>query len=215
MDSLEEKNNKNEIQPIQDSEKVSDLKAVSETDIDNKSRELTYEIASSESSEEIEELSKKLNINNTKKNAFRVVKLNDLLDKINQEAINRFEKRPGEISNKEILDYMNAIQNQIDRSQKTVDSIRDIKAVQLNTTQNNTTVNIHMPGDEVANLDKNSRDKILSIIADILGETNKDIVLDIAETNVRDVQKTIDIENKKTDEDSQIDVDDDSFEGDE
>ena len=103
--------------------------------------DLTDAIARAQTKEELEELYQKFNLNNTKKNALRITQLNDLLDQVNKQASDRFTRRPDEISNKEILDYMTAIQNQIERSQRTVDGIRDLTAVQFNSTQNNT-VNI-------------------------------------------------------------------------
>lgn len=154
----------------------------SEKTLNDKARELSVRIAAAESPAEAQQLIDSFNFNNTKKNIYRINKLNDLLDTINQEAVNRFEKRPAEISNKEVLDYMNAVQNQIDRSQKTVASLNNISAVQVNNTQNNT-VNIKVGDTEVDNLTKASRDKITSLVAEILKQTalktENDIVLDV------------------------------------
>lgn len=168
--------------------------------------DLTLAIAKAESKEELEALYQKFNINNTKKNALRINQLNNLLDQVNQQAVERFNRRPETVSNKEILDYMNAIQNQIERSQRTVDGIKDITAIQVNNTQNNT-VNIHVKDTDIPYLSKDSRDRITDLVASILQESNK-----VKNEDIIDITETIeDIENPA----KNVSVEDDEFTGDE
>lgn len=168
--------------------------------------DLTLAIAKAESREELEALYQKFNINNTKKNALRINQLNNLLDQVNQQAVERFNRRPETVSNKEILDYMNAIQNQIERSQRTVDGIKDITAIQVNNTQNNT-VNIHVKDTDIPYLSKDSRDRITDLVASILQESNK-----VKNEDIIDITETIeDIENPT----ENVSVEDDDFTGDE
>lgn len=160
--------------------------------IDNASKDIINKISKAKNKDELETLYQEFNINNTKKNAIRISQLNELLDKVNNEAAERLIKRPEQISNKEILDYMTAIGNQIERSQKLVDGIKDINAVQVNNTQN--TVNINV-GNETKNLSKQSRDKIRNIIADILNEKKeeKDKIIEVESDEKIDVENNIDI----------------------
>ena len=168
--------------------------------------DLTLAIAKAESKEELEALYQKFNINNTKKNALRITQLNNLLDQVNEQAVERFNRRPETISNKEILDYMNAIQNQIERSQRTVDGIKDITAIQVNNTQNNT-VNIHVKDTDIPYLSKDSRDRITDLVASILQESNT-----VKNEDIIDITKTIeDIENPT----ENVNTEDDDFTGDE
>ena len=168
--------------------------------------DLTLAIAKAESKEELEALYQKFNINNTKKNALRINQLNNLLDQVNQQAVERFNRRPETVSNKEILDYMNAIQNQIERSQRTVDGIKDITAIQVNNTQNNT-VNIHVKDTDIPYLSKDSRDRITDLVASILQESNT-----VKNEDIIDITKTIeDIENPT----ENVNTEDDDFTGDE
>ena len=168
--------------------------------------DLTLAIAKAESKEELEALYQKFNINNTKKNALRITQLNNLLDQVNEQAVERFNRRPETISNKEILDYMNAIQNQIERSQRTVDGIKDITAIQVNNTQNNT-VNIHVKDTDIPYLSKDSRDRITDLVASILQESNT-----VKNEDIIDITKTIeDIENPT----ENVNAEDDDFTGDE
>ena len=170
------------------------------TIVDNDTTDLINKIAQSKNKDELENLYQQFNINNTKKNAIRIAQLNNLLDKVNNEAEERLTKRAEQISNKEILDYMNAIGNQIERSQKLVDGIKEITAVQVNNTQNNVNINVG----ESVKLNKESRNKITDIISMILKENT-------------DESKTVEvIEDPKAIKETEIDetIDDDEFEGD-
>ena len=190
-----QENDKNEVATIDSNELIRKT-----------AEELTLSIAKAESKEELEALYQKFNINNTKKNALRITQLNNLLDQVNEQAVERFNRRPETISNKEILDYMNAIQNQIERSQRTVDGIKDITAIQVNNTQNNT-VNIHVKDTDIPYLSKDSRDRITDLVASILQESNK-----VKNEDIIDITETIeDIENPTED----VSVEDDEFTGDE
>ena len=152
--------------------------------IDSTSDELIDRISKTNDKEELQSLYQQFNINNTKKNAIRVAELNQLLDKVNKEATERLTKRPEQISNKEMLDYMTAIGNQIERSQKIVDGIKDITAVQINNTHN--TVNINMGDDTTTRLTKESRDKIANVISLILEENKKKTIIDADDMKSQD-----------------------------
>ena len=152
--------------------------------VDSTSDELIDRISKTNDKEELQSLYQQFNINNTKKNAIRVAELNQLLDKVNKEATERLTKRPEQISNKEMLDYMTAIGNQIERSQKIVDGIKDITAVQINNTHN--TVNINMGDDTTTRLTKESRDKIANVISFILEENKKKTIIDADDMKSQD-----------------------------
>ena len=154
-----------------------------ENQVDDKAKEISKEIAKAENKSELDSLYDMFKINDTKKNIFRINKLNHLLDKVTDEAMARFENRPGEMSNKEVIDYMNVIQNQIERSKNTVDSIKEINAVQVNNTVN---VNIN---NEVSTLSRESREKIIDAIKNILTSTSNDTIIDIKSEDVQEEDK--------------------------
>ena len=154
-----------------------------ENQVDDKAKEISKEIAKAENKNELDSLYDMFKINDTKKNIFRINKLNHLLDKVTDEAMTRFENRPGEMSNKEVIDYMNVIQNQIERSKNTVDSIKEINAVQVNNTVN---VNIN---NEVSTLSRESREKIIDAIKNILTSTSNDTIIDIKSEDVQEEDK--------------------------
>ena len=171
--------------------------------VDSTSDELIDRISKTNDKEELQSLYQQFNINNTKKNAIRVAELNQLLDKVNKEATERLTKRPEQISNKEMLDYMTAIGNQIERSQKIVDGIKDITAVQINNTHN--TVNINMGDDTTTRLTKESRDKIANVISFILEENKKKTIIDAddiksQDSNIQSVDEKVVINDTDEDE---------------
>lgn len=107
------------------------------------------------------------NMNQTKKNAARIIKLEDLLDKVEDEVANRFNKRPDNMSNKEVIDYMTAISAQIDRSQKRVDIMTGDDAIPISvvgeSTENNYNINLG------TDLNKDNKENVVDAIKSILG----------------------------------------------
>ena len=158
-----------------------------ENQVDSTAAELSKQIAKAESKNELDSLYDVFKINDAKKNVFRINKLNNLLDKVTDEAIARFENRPGEMSNKEVIDYMNAVQNQIDKSKSIVDETKNINLTQVNNTVN---VNIN---NEQPTLTRESRERIVDFIKEIL-DNNKENT-DIIDMTADEVQKGDNKEN--------------------
>lgn len=160
---------------------------VLEDQVDDTAIELSKQIAKAENKNELDPLYDAFKINDAKKNIFRINKLNNLLDKVTDEAIARFENRPGEMSNKEVIDYMNAVQNQIDKSKSIIDETKNINLTQVNNTVN---VNIN---NEQPTLTRESRERIVDFIKEIL-DNNKEIT-DIIDMTADEVQEGDNKEN--------------------
>ena len=160
---------------------------VLEDQVDDTAIELSKQIAKAENKNELDSLYDVFKINDAKKNIFRINKLNNLLDKVTDEAIARFENRPGEMSNKEVIDYMNAVQNQIDKSKSIIDETKNINLTQVNNTVN---VNIN---NEQPTLTRESRERIVDFIKEIL-DNNKEIT-DIIDMTADEVQEGDNKEN--------------------
>lgn len=99
-----------------------------------------------------------------KKNALRTLKLSELLDKVSDNMTERFEKRPDEFSNKDLIDYMNVVGSTLEKSQKSLNQIEDIPPIKYN--QQNTQVNINI----MDGLSRESRENILEAIKSIIGD---------------------------------------------
>ena len=122
------------------------------------------------------------NMNQSKKNALRIIKLNNLLSKVEDQAIERFERRPDQVSNKELLEYMNVVSNQIDRAQKSVDTLSLRPAIQVTNQRNEVNINV---GPE---LDRDSKERVMDAISALLKQVQKNTE-QAAEYEVIDVQE--------------------------
>lgn len=141
--------------------------ALAPVKFDKQNEEIIQGIIDANDKEELTKQFDLFNMNQSKKNALRLIKLEGLLNKVEDQAIKRFEERPDQVSNRELLDYMQVVSAQIERSQKVVDSIHDkpmIKAV-----QNNTEINVNL-GTE---LDRDSKANVVSAIKGIIGLLQK------------------------------------------
>ena len=108
------------------------------------------------------------NMNQSKKNALRIIKLNNLLSKVEDQAIERFEKRPDQVSHKELLEYMNVVSGQIDRAHKQVDTLSAAPTINMLTQKNE--VNINVGGQE---LDRDSKERVMDAISALLKQVQK------------------------------------------
>lgn len=117
------------------------------------------------------------NMNQSKKNALRIVKLNTLLDKVQDQAIERFEKRPDQVSNRELLDYMNVVSGQIDRAQKQVDTLSMTPTIQVTQQKNEVNINVN-PG-----LDRDSKERVMDAISALLKQVNNKVSTPVEPSN--------------------------------
>lgn len=136
--------------------------------LDTTEHELMLKIINAPTKEELQTQFDLFNINQSKKNALRVVKLNNLLDKVEDQAIERFEKRPDQVSNKELLEYMNVISNQIDRAQKSVDGLKDTSAIHITNQKNELNINVG------PQLNRDSKERVMDAIAILLKQVQKE-----------------------------------------
>lgn len=121
--------------------------------------------------DELKDLTHLFNLNQSKKNILRISKLNDLLDKVSDQAMERLDTRAFDISDRDLMTYMQVFQNTIDKSQQNIENATSQPMIQINQ-QNN--INIEEGG-----LSKESRDKILSVI---------DTIKKMAEENINNTQ---------------------------
>lgn len=131
--------------------------------LDTKSESIVSDIIDTDNTDDLKALTNMFNINMAKKNMLRLLKLNGLLDSLSDVAVERLQNNPDEITNKELMEYLNVVQNLIDKSTKTVDTVNTAPVIQINT-QNNVLVT---SDGESLNLSKESRDKVLDVVAQL------------------------------------------------
>lgn len=165
---------------------MSDEKKVPDTidKIQQRANELCEAVQNEDDEKKLEDLYHEFNVNNTRKNVVRLNELNKLLDEVNDQAYKRFKNNPAEMSNKDVLDYMNAVQSQIERSEKTVNGLKEINATQINNSTTN--VQINVGGESTTMPNQASRDRITDAINEILRGLSKPDNKDVIEAEVTD-----------------------------
>ena len=142
------------------------------TKINSDNKELTQQLLDCKDLDKVKELTALFNLNAQKKSAVRILKMNNLLDKVTNEIIERFDNRSQTFTNDDLLKYMQVVENSIDKSSKTLGMVEDTPAIQH---QQNNQVNIQVnePG-----LNRDSRQKVLDAVNQILQQaktSDKDI----------------------------------------
>ena len=132
-------------------------------------QQVVKDIVAAPNKEELEKQFQLFNMNQVKKNALRIIKLNDLLTKVEDLALERFEKRPDQVSNKELLDYMNAVSNQIEKAQNFSKETFSTEVGGIKIRQEKTEVNINV----APVLNRNEKDRVVDVISVLLNQMKK------------------------------------------
>lgn len=140
--------------------------------LDKSSEDLIKNIVLEQDPDRLKDLVSLFNTVQSKKNIVRVDAFSKLLDKISDQMIERFEKKPGEFSNKDLLDYLNAVRSAMDKSDIVPENIN------MPVIQNNTQVNLNID----TGLSKESKERVADAVNSILAKLkNNNSVIDITE----------------------------------
>lgn len=140
--------------------------------LDKSSEDLIKNIVLEQDPDKLKDLVSLFNTVQSKKNIVRVDAFSKLLDKISDQMIERFEKKPGEFSNKDLLDYLNAVRSAMDKSDIVPENIN------MPVIQNNTQVNLNID----TGLSKESKERVADAVNSILAKLkNNNSVIDITE----------------------------------
>lgn len=161
-------------------------KAIDSIPLDVAEKEIIAKIIEAPTRSELQQQFDAFNINQSKKNALRIVKLNSLLGKVEDQAIARFEKRPDQISNKELLEYINVISGQIDRAQKNVDTLSAAPMISVAAQKTDVTINV---GND---LSRDSKERVMDAISALLKQVK-------AATDAQNDQIEVEFEDKTDD----------------
>lgn len=182
---------------MEDEGKVTSNDIIDLIPLDNKTNEIANKIINTEDISQCQDLVKLFNLNQAKKNVLRVLKLNSLLDHVSDEMINRFQNKPGEFANNDLLNYMNVVQNSIDRANKSLNLVDEVPNISL------TQVNVNV---EENKLDRDSRARVAEAVMKML-ELAKSKKMDL-----KDDQELIPTELIKEESDERIDDSENSIE---
>lgn len=134
-------------------------KVLSET-----TNDVVSKLVESQELDEIKQLTQLFNLNQMKKDAVRVTKLNDILDKLDEQVYKRVEDHPDQFSNADLLNYINTIQQTVNKSTQNVSGINQMPLIQLN--QQNNVINVSEDS-----LSRESREKIFNAVKQFLDST--------------------------------------------
>lgn len=149
------------------------LSTLSGSSLDEVSKSLVDQIVDEQDPDKLKNLVSLFNINQSKKNLIRVEMFSRLMDKISIQMMERFEKKPGEFSNKDLLDYLSAVRSAIDKNDINVDNMP------TPVIQNNTQVNISVDA-----LDRNSKERVADAVKSILSKLSSyDDIVDVSDVD--------------------------------
>lgn len=139
------------------------------------STDIANQILESDSLPEIKQLTHLFNLNQNKKEALRILALNNSLDKVYDEMAHRVEDFPGSFSNKDLLEYVNTIQKSIDRSSVNLNLIDESPSI-IPVQQNNTQINVN-----INSADRYTRERVYQVLENLLTDNidTEDIDVDV------------------------------------
>lgn len=133
------------------------------------SEENKQQLMDATSKKELEEIVSIFNLDIAKKNLLRSAVYSEMVDKVIEEMSKRVEKTPGQFSNKELLEYMSALQAQLSKNTLENKELPNI-AIQQNI------VNVNSP---LASFDRESKDRMREALKAIFDQTTQgDIIED-------------------------------------
>lgn len=166
-----------EEEPLEDEDKATltmepPVVVVEPISLKSSSDEIVDRIAKADSIDELKELTKLFHLSLAKKEAARALTQSDLVDLLMAQAKERITKRADELSNKDVLDYMTALQTSIDKSSKALED-KIVEAPPLTLNQTNQEININIGSGKSVVIDDESRARILEVIEAISKGTNQ------------------------------------------
>jgi hypothetical protein len=139
------------------------IKKINLTPIDTQTADLAQQILDETDVDRVKDLTNLFNLNAQKRNVVRVLKMHDLLDKVTDQVVTRFERTPDNFSNEDLIKFMQVTENSIEKANKTLSQVEQTPAIQY---QQNNQVNINI-GNE---LDRESRQRVTDTVQAILSK---------------------------------------------
>lgn len=169
------------------SELLPETVVVQPVSIVSSKEEIVDRVKKAETTDELKELEEMFSVALTKNEIARMAKQDELLDLVIEQAGERIKKKPGELSTKDLIDYMNTLQGNLDKSHKNIKGTND-EPIGINPVQNiHNEVTVNMGTD----LDRDSQNRVMDVVKAILQQAK----------TVETVQSEEVTDEKGTDED--------------
>lgn len=141
-------------------------------EVKDKDDALVQKILQEDDVDNLKDLTRQFNVFQAKRQILRVNTLNDVQDALVQQMLDRLEQQPHNFDNKDIALWVKTVQSAMESSKKGIEEVDTIPTI---VHQNNTQINVSVE----EKLSRESREKILSVLEKILGESG-----DVGEENV-------------------------------
>ena len=158
------------------------IKKLNTEPVDTQTTDIAQKILDETDVDKVKDLTALFNLNTQKRNVARVLKMTDLLDKVTDQMLTRFERTPDNFSNEDLIKFMQVTENSIEKANKSISQVDETPAIQL---QQNNQVNINI-GDS---LNRESRQRVTDAVQSILNKlgTGEIVDLPVTETDEGDV----------------------------
>lgn len=139
------------------------IKKIDVSPIDTQTTELAQRILDETDVDKVKDLTNLFNLNTQKKSVVRVLKMMDLMDRVTDQVITRFERTPDNFSNEDLIKFMQVTENSIDKANKSLSQVEQTPAIQY---QQNNQVNINIG----EGLNRESRQRVTDAVQSILSK---------------------------------------------
>jgi hypothetical protein len=139
------------------------VKKLNTEPVDLQTTDIAQQILDETDVDKLKDLTNLFNLNTQKRNVARVLKMTDLLDKVTDQMLTRFERTPDNFSNEDLIKFMQVTENSIEKANKSISQVDQTPAIQY---QQNNQVNINI-GDS---LNRESRQKVTDAVQAILNK---------------------------------------------
>ena len=146
-------------------DKLGTIKPLDLSPLDERTREIAQSILDEQDVERVKDLTSLFNLNAQKRSVMRVIKMNELLDKVTDQVMERFEKTPHNFSNDDLIKYMQAAEGAIDKANKNLHLVEETPPIQL---MQNNQVNINID----SGLDRDGRERVMEAVRAVLSQAS-------------------------------------------
>ena len=133
------------------------IKKLNTGQIDTQTTDIAQRIMDETDVDKVKDLTNLFNLNAQKRNVARVLKMTDLLDKVTDQVLTRFERTPDNFSNEDLIKFMQVTENSIEKANKALSQVDQTPAIQY---QQNNQVNINIG----ESLNRESRQRVTDTV---------------------------------------------------
>ena len=148
------------------------VKKLNTESVDTQTTDIAQQILDETDVDKLKDLTALFNLSTQKRNVARVLKMTDLLDRVTDQMLTRFERTPDNFSNEDLIKFMQVTENSIEKANKSISQVDETPAIQL---QQNNQVNINI-GDS---LNRESRQRVTDVVQSILNKIGTGEIVDL------------------------------------